>query len=442
MTARPFEKIVLISPRCEHGWESLGLGYLASYSYLFGFRPEQYRFFNSQFDADETIVAGCADADLVAFSLTTFQIAHTLRLGAAIRRINPRATVVWGGYAVNGLTEPQLLEMYGHAADHFIQGPGEESWVALLTGKTRARVIRTPLIAALNRVPFPDRELIRVDRHFDKLARLGEGRKTSMEMQRGGCPFACVFCAAGSFTRTHGTTRTAENIVAEMEELRDRYAMDRESMVLMCDAEIFPTPEMGRMADLKRARGVEFSFGMNVVASTIIRSEARRVLEKMMTAGLTEVWLGVESDPTLMHLTGKPNTPDQVREAFRITREMGLVRKAYFILGFTPEESEETILNRIPFIEELDPEVVGFTICIPVPGSPSYRHELHRDIDYESSCEYHNNYTRTNTLSNADLRYWQQYLVDHFREKITYRQKESAVTSDIAVKKRAGRSGY
>ena len=55
--------------------------------------------------------------------------------------------------------------------------------------------------------------------------------------------------------------------------------------------------------------------------------------------------------------------------AFRITKELGLIRKGYFILGFTPNETEDTIKERISFIEEIDPDEVGFTIYIPVPGT-------------------------------------------------------------------------
>ena len=331
--------------------------------------------------------------------------------------------------------------MYGAYVDYFVQGPGEEAWVEILTEEPAKRVLRKPLINDLNLIPFPDRDLIKIERNFEKLEKLGEGRKTSMEMQRGGCPFKCIFCAAGSFSKIHGTSRTSENIVAEMELLSDKYGMDKNSMVLMSDAEIFLTSEMEKMAKLKIENEIDFKFGMNVVASTIIQSKKRRILEKMIEAGLTEVWIGVESDPSLMHLTGKPITPVQVKEAFKITKEMGLIRRAYFILGFTPEETQETILNRIPFIEELEPDVVGFTIYIPVPGSPDYKYDLHKNIDYENSCEYFNEYSQTNTLTNEDLLYWQNYLVDYFKNKITYRQKDNQTNLSILLKKKLGRSG-
>ena len=418
------------------------MGYLASYSYKFGYHPEQYGFFGAEFDSDDDIIAGCEDAAVVGFSLTSFQMEHGRLLVQEIKKINPRAKIVWGGYGVSGLTEPQLLEMHGDYVDYFVQGPGEESWVEILSNPNVKRVLRKPLMRDLNKIPFPDRDLIRIDRNFEKLRKRGEGRKTSMEMQRGGCPFGCVFCAAGSHTRTHGSSRTAQNIVDEMEVLKNKYGMEKDTMVLMCDAEIFLTSEMQRMAELKIERGIEFKFGMNVVASTILKASTRRALEKMVESGCTEVWMGVESDPSLMHLTGKPITPDQVREAFRITKEMGLTRRAYFILGFTPEETKQTILNRIPFIEELDPDVVGFTIYIPVPGSPGYNHELHKHIGYDNSCEYFNTYTRTKTLSNEDLQYWQDYLTEYFQDRIAYRQQNNETNSMMLIKERAGRSGY
>jgi radical SAM superfamily enzyme YgiQ (UPF0313 family) len=362
----------------------------------------------------------------VAFSLTSFQVKHALFLIDRIKSINKEAKIVFGGYAVNGFNEKMLLEMYGGKVDYFVQGPGEESWVDLLLNDNAPRVARKEVMSNLDLIPFPDRELLRIDRNFAKLKNHGEGRKTSMEMQRGGCPFNCIFCAAGSYSKKHGK-RSAENIVDEMQLLKDKYLMDKDSMVLMSDAEILLTDEMRRMAELKIKRGIDFKFGMNVVASTILSAPARKTLEKMAEAGCSEVWMGVESDPSLMHLTGKPITPKEIREAFKITREMGLVRKAYFILGFIPEESAETIKNRIPFIEEIDPDVVGFTIYIPVPGSQGYNHELHKDIDYANSCEYYNNFTTTKYLSNEDLHYWQDHLVDHFKDKMAYRHKENLI---------------
>ena len=104
-------KIVLINPSSLHAWEALGLGYLASFSYKFGYRPEQYSFYAGEFDSDDEILAGCADAAIVGFSLTSFQIAHGLHLGREIRKVNPRVKIIWGGYGVSGLTAEQLREM-------------------------------------------------------------------------------------------------------------------------------------------------------------------------------------------------------------------------------------------------------------------------------------------------------------------------------------------
>ena len=86
-----------------------------------------------------------------------------------IKNINDIAKIVWGGYAVNGFSERQLLEKWGDKVDYFLQGPGEESWLEVISGKTCKRVIRKQIMAKLDNIPFPDRELIKIDRHFEKL---------------------------------------------------------------------------------------------------------------------------------------------------------------------------------------------------------------------------------------------------------------------------------
>lgn len=432
-------KFVFIRPKSIHQWEALGVAYLASYSYKYGgYSREDYSFFDGCFDADEIIVNGCKEAEVIGFTLTSFSVDMALKLMEKIRIVNQTAKIVWGGYAVNGFTETKLLERWGDKVDYFLQGPGEESWLEVISGKAKERVIRKQIMADLDQIPFPDRELIKIERHFEKLQRLGEIRKTSMELQRSVCPFNCLFCAGSSFAKPNRRSRTAKNIVSEMIQLRDRWGMDKDSMVLTCDAEVFLTPDMYEMAELKIKNEVKFKYGMNVVASMIIRPEERKTLEKMQESGLTEVWMGVESGPSLMKETGKPITPEAVREAFRITKEMGLIRKGYFILGFTPNETEETIKERIAFIEEIEPDEVGFTIYIPVPGSRDYNDDIHSKINYAASDEYYNTFTRTNTLSNEDLHYWQDYLVNYFKDKASWRQNPDKNKS----LKNPGRSGY
>ncbi len=435
-------RFVLIRPKSIHQWEALGVAYLAAYSYRYGgFSRSDYNFFDGIFDEDEEIIAGCKDAEYIGFSLTTFSVDEALRLMKKIRAVNSDAKIVWGGYAVNGFTEARLLEKWGDQVDYFLQGPGEESWLEVIAGKASGRVIRKQIMAELDRIPYPDRELIKIDRHFEKLRKMGEIRKTSMEMQRSVCPFDCVFCAGSSFAKPNKRSRTAENIVGEMVELRDKWGMDKDSMVLMADAEVFLTPDMYNMAELKIRQQVEFKYGMNVVPSMILAPSQRRTLEKMRESGLTEIWMGVESGPTLMKETGKPITPEKVREAFRITKELGLIRKGYFILGFTPNETEDTIKERISFIEEIDPDEVGFTIYIPVPGSRDYNEELHGGINYAASDEYQNNFTRTITLTNADLHRWQDYLVKYFSDKAAWRQNPTKNRS-LQQHRNPGRSGY
>lgn len=432
-------RFVFIRPKSIHQWEALGVGYLAAYSYKYGgYSREDYAFYDGHFDSDEEIVDGCKTAKIIGFSLTSFSVDAALGLIEAIKKVNGTAKIVWGGYAVNGFSEAKLLERWGDQVDYFLQGPGEESWLEVISGKADRRVIRKQIMPNLDNIPFPDRELIRIDRHFEKLKNMGEIRKTSMELQRSVCPFDCIFCAGSSFAKPNRRTRTAKNMIGEMIELRDKWAMDKNSMVLTCDAEVFLTPDMYEMAELKIRNEIEFKYGMNVVASMILKPEERRILERMQESGLTEVWMGVESGPTLMKETGKPITPEKVKEAFKITKEMGLIRKGYFILGFTPNETEETIKERISFIEEIDPDEVGFTIYIPVPGSRDYNDEVHSGINYAASDEYQNTFTRTNTLTNEELHYWQDYLVKYFSDKAAWRQNPDKNKTLL----NPGRSGY
>lgn len=55
-------------------------------------------FYQGCFDDDETIIQGCQDSDVVAFSCTTPTFPHTLKIAKALKQINPEIRSVVGGY--------------------------------------------------------------------------------------------------------------------------------------------------------------------------------------------------------------------------------------------------------------------------------------------------------------------------------------------------------
>src|SRR5262245_7944199 len=90
-------KVVLVHGKYFNSWEALGLGYIGGY--IKKEIPEANRaFYQGCFDDDDTIVNGCADADIVAFSCTTPTFPHTVQVARRIKEVNPKVWTVVGGY--------------------------------------------------------------------------------------------------------------------------------------------------------------------------------------------------------------------------------------------------------------------------------------------------------------------------------------------------------
>ena len=96
---------------------------------------------------------------------------------------------------------------------------------------------------------------------------------------------------------------------------------------------------------------------------------------------------------------------EKIRKVFEWSREIGLERRAFFLIGM-PNETVTDIHLTEKLISEIDPDVFGVTILCPYPGSDFYDPETMKYYDWSVADEYSNPYWKTRHLSNQDLRYW------------------------------------
>lgn len=80
-----------------------------------------------------------------------------------------------------------------------------------------------------------------------------------------------------------------------------------------------------------------------------------------------------------MRLTGKGITLEQVREAFRWTKDAGIKAKAYFMIGH-PWDTKVTIKRTIKFSTEIPADYVHFAIVTPFPGTKLWKIATERRV--------------------------------------------------------------
>src|SRR3990167_7971725 len=380
-------KVCLVRGRWHSVWESLACGYLYSYTKDL-VAPEDYSFYDGYFDADEEIIAGASEADIVGFSGTTSQMPWSLRIAAAIKERNPASRCYVGGYGPS--VDPGAFE---GRVDGVVVGEGERPWRdILLSGGMEKGIIARPAIADLDSIPFPDRGFIKMER-CAAVAKKEEGRKVTGILGNRGCLRRCKFCADGSPKTIYGIPlreRSPLDILTEMKLVHREYAIE---FFKFADPEVNTRP--GRVRELCETfirHKWDVPWGGNFLANPLDEKDAQMLYQ----AGCREAWIGLESGSLEIHKhIGKGVTPAIIRKAFKATKDAGLLRRDYVLMG-TPLETRETIRETEDLIDECQPDTVSFSILAPYPGTEYYRPEFagwewdHVDEYGGDANQYHN----------------------------------------------------
>jgi radical SAM superfamily enzyme YgiQ (UPF0313 family) len=410
-------KITFVQPRYFNIWEALGPAYIAAYLRSRHRGPLTLKFFQGYFDSDETIVQDAATSDIVAFSCTSPVFARAVRLARAVKEIRPEVRTVFGGFHPSAVPE-DCLEQEG--VDQVVVGEGEEAFFRIVSGEN-ASIVRGERLLSLDEIT-PDRELIQNQRTIDLCEKIAGMRITSFQSARV-CPFRCAFCSerivTGVFNRKTNPIRErdARHLLDEIDWTARKYRLD---YFKFSDATWNTSVESNRkvtaFCEEKIRRNLRLPWEANVHAAFV----TKEMLKIMKTAGCRMINVGCESgSQKILNDMHKSVTVEKIREVFRWAREIGLERRAFFLIGM-PNETREDVLLTEKLIEELDPEVFGLTILCPYPGSDLYDPQKMRGYDWSLTDEYANPYWETEHFTNAELKNLQRRLTEKFRTKLAW----------------------
>ena len=403
-------KISLVRGKWHSVWESLACGYLKSFTSDL-VKPGDYTFYDGYFDSDEEIINGCAEADIVGFSGTTSQMPWNLKMARAAMEKNESLRIYLGGYGPS--VNPGGFE---ERVRGVVVGEGESPWREIVeTGGNPCGVIYRPPIPNLDSIPFPDRDFIKVERCIN-VAKTEEGRRVTGILGNRGCLRKCKFCADGSPKTIYGVKlreRGPANIVDEMEQVAHQYQIE---FFKFADPEVNTRP--GRIRELCAElirRKWEIPWGGNMLASPFDEQDAR----DLYAAGCREVWIGLESGSLEIHRhIGKGVTPNLIRKAFKAARDVGIMRRAYVLMG-TPMETYDTIKETEALIDEVQPDTVSFSILAPYPGTEYYEPRF-ADWNWEGIDEYGGDTNQYHNLGITDMNR-QELLAERIRLIEKYR---------------------
>jgi len=310
--------------------------------------------------------------------ITSVTLNHHIANGIAdvVRKCDPTVPVAMGGPHVSFEIEGSFRDQ--PALDFIGIGEGEHTMVELaaaLEGRMQladvrglavrerdtGKILRTaprPLEDDLDTLPSPARDLVPLARYlaFDSHASVVTSR---------GCPYECIFCSAPQWTGRKVRYRDPITCVDEIEELArlgfteitiedDLFTLYRKHFLAVC----------GEL--VRRDTGIKWN------AFSRVDTITPEIVETMARAGCQAICFGVESgNQEVLDLVKKRSNLDKVKEAMRMTQDVGISALASFIIGL-PGETEATLRKTVEFANELHQEfgsLYGFHILAPFPGT-------------------------------------------------------------------------
>ncbi len=319
-------------------------------------------------DEDAVELAEDFRPDLIGMTLFTYNALRGYQLAAKLRHTT--------GCLVAGGPHPTVLpqEPLAHGFDVSVAGEGEHVIVDLASevGGRRSEigeseVRRVAPIADLDALAFPLESYPCFDTSW--YSEDGDVVPGGLMTSRG-CPARCTFCA-NYVTGRAFRWRSAENVVAEMVALRERY--DVRHFPFWDDAFTARRDRLNELIDAMlaepRLSGITWSC---ITPGNMVKP---RDLERMRKAGCVAVNFGIESgDRDVLRSIKKGQRPEHIIAAVEAASAVGMTTVVNFMFGF-PGEDARAIRNTVDLMGQLAPHTDFFNnrgVLVPFPGTGIY----------------------------------------------------------------------
>ncbi|MCX5677977.1 MAG: radical SAM protein [Candidatus Omnitrophica bacterium] len=378
-------------------WPPLGLAYIAAVLEKGGHRVRiidrdaSLRKNAMDFDKVDAIMIDeirSSGSDLVGISATTPNMSDVGHISKLIKDSCGNAAIVLGGPHPSG--EPALSLDENPCVDIVVKGEGEFALLDIAEGLLRkdikgiyyrdggsvASTAPREVIKNIDDLPMPARHLLDM-KFYTRPSRFTSRnlslRTTSIFTARG-CPYRCTFCAGPLIFSGKVRFHSPGRVVAEIEELVSRYGI--EALYFAEDMFLSSKERAEELLNIFIKKGLNKTIRWMAQAKASIITDD--LLGLMKDAGCVGIEYGFESgSQRVLDLMNKRLKIDESLRAATLTRKARLRFQANIIVGY-PGEKEEDFKETLSFIKRVKPNMVGFNIFMPLPGTSSYE-ALKRD---------------------------------------------------------------
>ncbi len=350
------------------------------------------------------------------------------RIAKICKTINPYSKVVAGG--AHPTAVPKQIS---NAFDVVGIGEGEEIIIDIAKDyPNNKRFYKKSLERNLDIYPNPAYHLVDLFSYKRKF----EGEQAITILTSRGCPYSCAFCGLPEQHKKM-KYRTPKNVTEEIKSIQEKYGINKFNF--QDDTFTVNKSRLHKMLGLFEPLGIGF------------RAHGRSGLDtledyvKLKEAGCNVVAWGIESgSQKILDLMNKQTTVKQNEEVIRMAREVGLLTRAFFIIGF-PGEDKQTIKETKEFIERANPDQYFVSNFVPYPGTDVWNNPEKYGItkiytDFEKYYQVDDTGFGSRNIETKDLptKEFKEIEID-FREWINKRKQKGSIQDyEIKMEKRNG----
>ncbi len=314
--------------------------------------------------------------DVIGITAMTFTLIDVIKTAQLAKETNPEIKIVLGGPHVN-IYPKETLAING--IDFLVLGEGEEPLEKLLDNINQIEELRQTkgivfkdgdeiintghqeLIRDLDSIPFPKRDLLPYQKYFSIVS--SKAPVTTMFTSRG-CPFQCLFCDRPHLGKIF-RARSAKNVVDEMKECQD---MGIKEIIIYDDTFGVNRQRVLDICSEIRERRLTIAWDVRTRVDTV----DEEVLKAMKSANCQRIHYGVEAGTEkILKILKKGINLKQIKNAFKMTKKIGIETIGYFMIG-SPRETKEDILETIKLTKKLNPDFIHVSITTPFPATGLY----------------------------------------------------------------------
>jgi len=360
----------------------LGLAYMASYAEKQGYKVKLQDFDALSLEVKDIIPQIIQfSPNVVGITCTTALMGKIIRIIELIKQVDKNIIVVVGGPHVCALPKETLKIS---KADIAVVGEGEETIIDILkyvnkkikledikgiVYKNKGKIIFNKpreLIEDLDKIPFPARHLLRIDKYKAPFHLSASEEKFCNLIATRGCPYHCIFCGQSIVFKNKVRKRSVKNVVDEIEFLIKKY--DVKTFFFEDSTFVVYTDFVEGVCKEIINRNLKIKWGCN----GRVNLANKKLLQLMRKAGCMSVFYGVESgNQDILDRIKKATNLNQIKTSIMMTKKAGISVNASFILGL-PGETKKTIEDTIRFAIALNPDFVSFSLATPYPGTEFY----------------------------------------------------------------------